>query len=425
MRRLYLQIYFAVLSFLLFFGILAVIAWLVFPVPLQLQRLLAGAGTLLGDLLPAAAQPHPEQHAALVRLSQLLPIHLSLYHADRTLLVTTGAVLPAPLPSQTASHWLHGYRGPTAALHLPDGRWVVLQWYQRHRPRGWLATLFILALAIALGAYPIVRRLTRRLERLQRRVEALGAGDLSARVEVEGHDEVAHLARSFNQAAERIAQLVKAQQHILASASHELRSPLTRIRMAVELFESRPELQQRLTRDIHELDDLIGEILLASRLHTLECHIGHEDVDLLALLAEEAVHVGAEVSGTPVSIQGDLRLLRRLVRNLLENAQRYAASSRIEATLTLASPTGVLLRISDHGPGIPEQEHERIFLPFYRLPGQHDSRGVGLGLALVRQIAQHHGGDVRCVPRPAGGTCFEVILGSCHFPTDPAASPSH
>jgi signal transduction histidine kinase len=309
---------------------------------------------------------------------------------------------------------LHGHGGPTVAFYLPDGRWTVLQWQQRRRPLGGLFILFLLALAIALGAYPIVRRLTRRLERLQRRVEALGAGDLSARVEVEGHDEVAHLARSFNQAAERIAQLVQAQRTMLASASHELRSPLTRMRMAVELFAGRPELQQRLVQDIAELDALIGEILLASRLQALERLEATEDVDLLAVLAEEGARVAADVSGTPVCLQGDPRLLRRLMRNLLENAQRYAAHTQIEASVRALAPTGAWLQIADRGPGIPDHERERIFAPFYRLPGMregHDA-GVGLGLALVRQIARHHQGDVRCVPRPGGGTCFEVALGA-------------
>jgi signal transduction histidine kinase len=194
---------------------------------------------------------------------------------------------------------------------------------------------------MAIGAYPLVRRTTRRLERLQARVEALGAGDLTARVEVEGKDEVARLARSFNHAVTRIERLVQAQRTVLAGASHELRSPLTRIRMAVELLpgDHRPELRARLSQDIAELDALIGELLLASRLEALEQLERMEDVDLLALLAEEGARTAAEVSGTPVCIQGDPRLLRRLLRNLLENARRYASDSLIEASVVPLSPT--------------------------------------------------------------------------------------
>ena len=130
-----------------------------------------------------------------------------------------------------------------------------------------------------------------------------------------------------------------------------------------------------------------------------------------ALLAEKAARTQAEVGGEFVCSHGDPHMLRRLMRNLLENAQRYAAGSPIEATVA-AFNQGARLRVTDRGPGIPEQERERIFEPFYRLPGMRESEdgGVGLGLALVRQIARRHGGDFRCVPREGGGTCFEVEL---------------
>src|SRR6185436_15725783 len=116
------------------------------------------------------------------------------------------------------------------------------------------AFLGAIALVVALGALPIVRRLTGRLERLQRGVESLGAGDLRARVKVEGRDEVARLAQSFNQAAARIESLVDAHKLLLANASHELRTPLTRIRLGLELVEAHPERRQALARDIAELD---------------------------------------------------------------------------------------------------------------------------------------------------------------------------
>src|ERR1019366_4717667 len=152
----------------------------------------------------------------------------------------------------------------------PDNRWLLGQHIrQPHRaPLGLIAALIFIALAVGIGAFPIVRRLTARLERLQSSVEALGAGQLSTRVAVEGHDEVARLAASFNRSAERIEALVDAQKSLLANASHELRSPLARIRMAVELMRtgSQADMGEELTRNIAELDQLIDEILLASRL---------------------------------------------------------------------------------------------------------------------------------------------------------------
>ena len=414
MRRLYLQIYAAFLGILLLFGVFVSLVWFLAAPAMQGQRMLNGMGALLGELLPAAHRPQEELQATVERLASLFPARLTVRGAQGAVLATVGEALPAPPPHWTHSGWLHARgAGPTVAFLLPDRRWVVARMQRPSRAIGWLVGLGLLVIAIALGAYPIARRLTRRLERLQRRVEALGAGELTARVEVEGHDEVANLARSFNRAADRIAHLVTAQRTILAGASHELRSPLTRMRMAVELLPDtvRPALRTRLAQDIAELDALLGELLLASRLDTLDHLEPVEEVDLLALLAEEGARVGAEVSGTSVCCQGEPRMLRRLMRNLLENAQRYAAGSVIEASVG-PSPGGIRLSVADHGPGVPEEERERIFEPFYRPPRLREpsDTGVGLGLALVRQIARHHGGDVRCVPRQGGGTCFEVDL---------------
>ena len=243
--------------------------------------------------------------------------------------------------------WLRDHHA--GSFPLPDGRWVVA----RHRGGdedhggGGLFALALLAFAIAIGAYPVVRRITRRLEALQARVDDLGKGDLRARVRVEGSDEVARLADSFNRAAERIEQLVGSQKSLLANVSHELRTPLARLRVAIELLstEERPELRQRIERDIEELDALIGELLLASRLDAGVELERHDDVDLLALLAEEAVHTGADVSGESVSVNGDPRMLRRLVRNLLENARRHGAGSPVEASVSRHDGGGARLLV--------------------------------------------------------------------------------
>jgi signal transduction histidine kinase len=202
---------------------------------------------------------------------------------------------------------------------------------------------------------------------------------------------------------------------MLASASHELRSPLARLRVAVELMgaEARPELRSEAETDIAELDDMIEDLLVSASLESGERHLLSEPVDLLALLTEEGARVDAETTGASLVIQGDSRLLRRLIRNLFENARRHSSGSQVEAHLA-PSPEGpgAQLTVADRGPGVPESEREHIFEPFYRLEGHSEGRhgGVGLGLALVREIARHHGGDVRCLARPEGGTCFEVTL---------------
>lgn len=279
---------------------------------------------------------------------------------------------------------------------------------------GVLLLLAALFTAITLGAYPVVRRLTRRLEILQRGVEVFGSGRLSHRVDARGEDEVAAVARSFNQAAQRIEDLVRSNRSLLANASHELRSPLARLKMAVSMFDhadpaQHEELRREIDRDIRELDELVEEVLLASRLDA-RSDMQPELVDLLGLLVEEAARVGVDVGGEEVQVLGEERLLRRALRNLLENARRYGGDE-VSADVGTLPDGRIEISIRDRGPGVPAEFRERIFEPFYRLPG-HAERvgGVGLGLSLVRQIAERHGGRVRCEGREGGGTCFVITL---------------
>lgn len=286
-------------------------------------------------------------------------------------------------------------------------------------PSGLLWMLSIVALAVAIGIYPIIRRLTQRLEDLRRGVERWGEGDLSTRVGESGSDEVAFLAQRFNQAAERVETLVKTHKSLLANASHELRSPLTRIRMGLELMgpQPSPAFKAEISRNIGELDQLIDEILLASRLDAREPDMGTvELVDLTGLVAEECARTGALLSvngaNQEVVVQGVAKLLRRVVRNLLENARRY---SNGEVTTTVQRVNGrAIVRVCDRGPGVPASQRERIFEPFYRLPGASEREGgVGLGLALVKSITQRHGGTVHCEDHEGGGACFVLAL-PCH-----------
>ncbi|HSQ70785.1 MAG TPA: HAMP domain-containing sensor histidine kinase, partial [Rubrivivax sp.] len=282
---------------------------------------------------------------------------------------------------------------------------------------GLLALLIVLFLAVAAGAWPVVRGLTRRLEALKQGVEAFGAGALHQRVAEDGRDEVAALGASFNRAATRIEALLHSHRSLLANASHELRSPLARLKMAVAMLEDTPPPQRAALRheidtDIAELDALVEEVLLTSRLDAAAAMDLREPVALLPLAVEEAARVGAVAQGDDVQVRGDERLLRRAVRNLLENARRYGGG---EVEVVVARAPGpaaaVEVRVKDRGPGVPEADRERIFEAFFRLPGHAEREGgVGLCLALVRQIAGRHGGQVRCEPRPGGGSCFVLSL---------------
>jgi two-component system, OmpR family, sensor kinase len=315
---------------------------------------------------------------------------------------------------------------------VPPGSAVLPRWMESNMQRdpGFMLLLWaVLALAVGLGSYPVVRRLTKRLGRLQRGVERWGAGDLRVRVDEDGDDEVAFLGQRFNAAADRIEALVLSHKSLLANASHELRSPLARIRMGIELMGQTPSvalpgtaLKTELARNIRELDLLIDEILLSSRLDAAQ-HSGNVDVgsvetvDMVALVAEEcarmqvALEVPQDGRASSLQLQGVPRLLRRMVRNLLENAKRYGGSD-VQVMVCASSAPGVVeIHVSDSGPGVPVAERERIFELFYRSSLASESGGgVGLGLSLVRSIAQTHGGSVVCLGRDGPGASFVVRL---------------
>ena len=336
--------------------------------------------------------------------------------------------VPGP-PEEGLRFEIEGTDGQTYMLHMaprpqrgdrPPHDGAVAFWLRP--PFGFLWLLGLVGVAVAVGVFPIIRRLLKRLENLQRGVKRFGEGDLSVRVPEHGSDEVADLAHQFNAAAARIETLVTSHKSLLANASHELRSPLTRIRMGLEFMGDDPasaRARAEIQRNISELDQLVDEILLASRLETYEGDVGTiEPVDLIGLAAEECARVDADLdlqSTDALEVPGISKLLRRAVRNLLENARRYSQGA-IELQLAREGQgpdARAVLRVCDHGPGVPPAQRERIFEPFYRLPGASEREGgVGLGLALVRSIAQRHGGSAHCADRPDGqpGACFVLAL---------------
>ncbi|MGD8790594.1 MAG: HAMP domain-containing sensor histidine kinase, partial [Burkholderiales bacterium] len=301
MRHLYLQIYFAFVAILIVFLVLmSLTVWLLRDsderAPFNGLRLIAA------EVLPPQTATPGEIDEAVNKLSVMFSARITLRDQDGRVISHAGRVLPPPPPAirgDSIRRWRDRHR--PVVLRLADGRTIVATRDRRPPKYGWLFALGLLALTFAIGAYPLVRRITRRLENLQRSVDALGAGALDARVRVEGKDEVANLAESFNRAAQRIENLVNSQRQMLATASHELRSPLARMRIALELMQrgERPELLGQIEKDIAELDDLVGEILLATRLQAVGELEREVPVDITALLADEASHFNASVSGEP------------------------------------------------------------------------------------------------------------------------------
>jgi two-component system, OmpR family, sensor kinase len=274
-------------------------------------------------------------------------------------------------------------------------------------------SLILVSIGVAAATYPIVRRITRRLERLKNSVELLGAGKFDVRVDMQGSDEVAALAKSFNESARRIAQLVESNRSLLANASHELRSPLARVRMATELLAQKAGATDgaeanEIRLSIRELDALIDEILTGSSLEQIGFAQAPVSTDLALLTHEECLRVDAHLTAEAITASVHPVLYRRMVRNLLENAAKYGMGHPIVVNLR-ATNGGVELTVLDQGIGVPPTEAERIFEPFYRRKGASEvSGGVGLGLALAREIARKHGGDVDCRPNQPRGSIFRA-----------------
>jgi signal transduction histidine kinase len=395
MQRLYHQFYLTIIASLVCVVLAAGVLWRFAPSDTPANHAFEMAGELVSAHLAPADAGLEAQQQAIDRLHIRLGVDIGLFANYGRRLAAAGGHVPSPPAWRKGGGWIYGGGGPAWAIRLPDQRWIVVRPPPRqHRPvLGIVVFLGLIALVVAICAYPLVRRLTGRLERLQSAVELLGAGELSARVKVEGKDEVARLAESFNHSAARIEELVSAHKMLLANTSHELRTPLSRIRLGIELIKDGADPKRRadLEKDIAELDGLIEQILLSSRLDANKDIETPEKIDLLALAAEEATrYEQCSASGKPVFVTGNRALLQRMVRNLLDNAERHGAPP-IEIDVRSEGGRAVIT-VTDRGPGVDPSDRERIFTPFYRGSGSR-AAGAGLGLALVRQIARRHGGD--------------------------------
>jgi signal transduction histidine kinase len=444
MKNLYLRIYLTVVALLLAFAFGS--AWL-FQRHIDQERgsaeiaagdRLQAMAALLRLGLPAADAPQQEQANAFSDWGHRLRMPIALDDAEgRRVAVTPqferrvdepGAfTVRAPLGDGRSIELVRSVRPPgppgerLRQARGDDGPWSG-PWLNRPaiapNAPALLVVLVLLFVGVAVGAFPVVRRLTRRLEALKQGVEQFGAGDLGHRLDDSGRDEVAAVASSFNHAADRVESLLRANQSLLANASHELRSPLARLKMAFAMLDDAgPAQRERLAKEIHanigELDLLVEEVLLASRLEAGSAVGERHPVDLVGLCAEMAASASAQFDADtgeqPAVVPGEDRLLRRALRNLLENARRYGGP---EVSLTLKrAAAGFELAVADRGPGVPEPMRERIFEPFFRLPGHAEmAGGVGLGLSLVKQIAERHGGQVSCSAREGGGSVFTLTL---------------
>ena len=420
-RRLFVQIYLSFLSVSLLTLVAAVASVQVIAEQSVVPRSVRVGAQMVLQTLPDPQAAPAAFRVELVRRAKEAGVHASVWTESGRLLGRVGDALPAP-PEGCARPWVRSAGGDLGVCaQLPEGQWVAIAGVNG-RTGVWMARGGGIFLAIfgtiAMGCYPLARRLSRRLEALQVGVEAFGQGDLGRRVPVEGRDEVAAVAAAFNASAEQVATMVERQRRVLAHASHELRSPLARLRMALALIEDgetaadRAEAIAQAALEIGELDDLIEDVLLASRLRggvSVPRSIGR--VELVALCQSLVQRYGAVLlaGDGPVEVACDARLIERAVGNLLANARTHGAPP-IELVLRTTAD-GAEVHVLDRGPGIADADRARIFEPFFRPAGHAEGEpGVGLGLSLVDEIARHHGGSVSCEPRPDGGMRFCLSL---------------
>lgn len=289
--------------------------------------------------------------------------------------------------------------------------------------------LFVFALAASgLVCWGLARYVSKPVERLQSSARSIAAGNLDSRVGEEfarRHDELGVLARDFDTMADHVRELIASKESLLRAMSHELRSPLARLRVAVSLARRGSEVARQYDRielEAERLDVIIGQMLQLSHLRAIEPSLPRVPVDLTTLLTEvvedariEATAANKGVEWAPsmsVEIEGDHDLMRSAIENVLRNAVRFTKEGTAVAVGMSRDGGDTRIVIEDHGPGVPENELAKIFEPFHRVAESRDrdSGGTGLGLAITARIVNLYSGEVIARNRDGGGLRVEIKL---------------
>jgi signal transduction histidine kinase len=338
-------------------------------------------------------------------------------------------------------------RGRSAAVRL-SGRgeqsYFFVATIPRREPSGFWSRAFLVLLVLmgALLCYLLARYITAPVIHLRATTSKFSHGHLGARIALPSvlrrKDEIGGLANDFNQMAERIETLVKAQQRLIADVSHELRSPITRLSLALGLVRRNLVHRNkesatgaplaRMEREVERLNTLIGQLLTLSRLESVDRPSPMEILDLSALVREVSADADFEAASTNRGVQlvectdcsmlGTRDLIRSAVENVVRNGVKYTEpNTEVLVRLLKVSNRSVEISVQDHGPGAPAQALAHIFEPFYRVDDARDrgSGGAGLGLAITQQIVRLHGGSVHATNREAGGLELRITLPAVGF----------
>ena len=365
--------------------------------------------------------------------------------------------LAAGVPPKPAGLWgrLEGDRRAAQAIVAPSGKRYTLVIERPAPPHFFFGPnrtpglgIFIAILSSGLVCFLLARYLTAPVVRLREATQKLAAGDLTARAGTVGsrrRDEIAELVRDFDGMAERLENLVNAQSRLLNDISHELRSPLARLNVALGLARQRtgPEAAPTLDRmelEANRLNELIGRLLVLARMEGGEEAVEKSEIHLEDLVREIAQDAEFEAQGRNCRVKcevvddavvsGNVELLHSAIENVVRNAMRYTqGGTEVEIRLEQieeANGPQALVRVSDQGPGVPEASLDKLFQPFYRLDDARERQtgGVGLGLAIAERAVRLHGGSVRAANRPAGGLVVELRLPAIAQPAA-ALSPAY
>jgi signal transduction histidine kinase len=301
------------------------------------------------------------------------------------------------------------------AVPLAGGGWLNAA-YAKPLSSDWSSqayvSLAIMAVAISLIALLTARRIARPLRHLACAVERLGRGEEVAPLSESGPRDIRQTAEAFNRMQARLRRFIDDRTRMLAALGHDLRTPITALRLRAEFVADAGE-REKLLATLDEMQAMAETALAFAR----EESAGEptRTIDLAALLeslCDDLADLGCEIAyvdGQRMPYRCRPEALRRAVRNLIQNAVRYGERARVALR---CAGDGIEIAVDDDGPGIPEAEFERVFAPFVRLEGSRNRQtgGVGLGLSIVRTIARDHGGDVLLVNRPAGGLRATIVL---------------
>jgi signal transduction histidine kinase len=331
----------------------------------------------------------------------------------------------AALARERPRHWFLHLTGPWHGYYVmrsADGGAYVFERTVGERFRAahtnMLIMLMVLMIAVFLTAYAVMRRALRPLRLLSDGVTRLSEGQLDVVVPNTTRDEFGALTRAFNHMARRVKDMVRARDQLLQDVSHELRSPLTRLKVALALLPD-GEHKQRMAADTVEMERMIAELLELERLRE-PGGVRVERHDLIPLLREVAASFadrppGARIGQAPAEawLEIDGEKVRTVFRNLIDNAIQYSLpdSRPVEISVSPAA-RAVVARVADDGPGIPEGDRESLFQPFFRLDASRSRRtgGYGLGLSICRRIVEAHGGTITIEGRSGRGAVFVVTL---------------